>query len=69
MRRNVECATDEELMTVHKQIESNVVEQRQRFIQLDREPVEEANVSDNIFIATALQQFTAEITPDPSQCM
>ena len=68
VRRNVEGATDEELMTVHKQIESNVEAQRQRFTQLDREPVEEANVSKKISIATALQQFTAEITPDPSQC-
>ena len=68
VRRNVEGATDEELMTVLKQIESNVEAQRQRFTQLDREPVEEANVSKKISIATALQQFTAEITPDPSQC-
>ena len=68
MQRNVEDATDEELMTVHKQIESSVEAQLQRFIQLDREPVEEANVSKKISIATALQQFTAEITPDPSQC-
>ena len=68
VQRNVEGATDEELMTVHKQIENNVVEQRQRFTQLDREPVEGANVSEKISIATALRQFTAEITPDPSQC-
>ena len=68
VRRNVECATDEELMTVHKQIESNVEAQRQRFTQLDREPVEEADVSDKISIATPLQRFTAEITPNPSQC-
>ena len=68
VQRNVEGATDEELMTVHKQIESNVVEQRQRFTQLDREPIEEANVSEKISIATALRQFTAEITHDPSQC-
>ena len=68
VRRNVEGATDEELMTVQKQIESNVEAQRQRFTQLDREPVEEANVSKKISIATALRQFTAEITRDPSQC-
>ena len=68
VQRNVEGATDEELMTVHKQIESNVVEQRQRFTQLDREPIEEANVSEKFSIATALRQFTAEITHDPSQC-
>ena len=68
VQRNVECATDEELMTVHKQIESNVEAQRQRFTQLDREPVEEADLSDKISIITALQRFTAEITPDPSQC-
>ena len=65
VQRNVECATDEELMTVHKQIESNVVEQRQRFTWLDREPIQEANVSEKISIAAALRQFTAEIT---SQC-
>ena len=68
VQRNVEGATDEELMTVHKQIESNVEEQWQRFTQLDREPIEEANVSEKISIATALRQFTAEITHDPSQC-
>ena len=65
VQRNVECATDEELMTVHKQIESNVVEQRKRFCQLNRESVEEANVSEKISITTALRQFIAEIT---SQC-
>ena len=68
VQRNVEDATDEELMTVHKQIESNIEEQRQRFTQFDREPVEEANVSKEISITAAFQQFTTEITPDPSQC-
>ena len=68
VQRNVEGATDEELMTVHKQIESNVEEQRQRFSQLDREPVEEANVSEKISITAVLQQLSTEINPDPSQC-
>ena len=68
VQSNVEDATDEELMTVHKQIESNIEEKQQRFTQLDREPVEEADVSDKISIAAALRRFTAEITPDPSQC-
>ena len=68
VQSNVEGATDEELMTIHKQIESNIEEKQLRFTQLDREPVEEADVSDKISIATALQRFTAEITPDPSQC-
>ena len=54
VQRNVEDATDEELMTVHKQIESNIEEQRQRFTQLDREPVEEANVSKKISITAAI---------------
>ena len=69
VRHNVEGATNEELMTVYKQIESNIEEQRQRFTQLDQEPVEEANMSKKISIATPLQQFIAEITPDPSQCI
>ena len=68
VQRNVECASDEELMTIHKHIESNIEEQRQRFTQLDREPIEEANMSEKISITAAFQQFIAEITHDPSQC-
>ena len=71
VRRNTEAATDEELMTVHQQIESNIEEQRERFTQLNREPVEEADVSEKISITTAVHQLTAEIiglTRDPSQC-
>ena len=67
VRRNTEDATDEELMTIHKQMESNIEEQRQRFAQLNREPVEEADVSKKISIATALQQVTADITLDYPQ--
>ena len=68
VRYNVEGASEEELMTVHRQIENNVEEQCQRFTQLNREPVEEADVNETISIATVVNQFTAAIIPDPSQC-
>ena len=67
VRHNVEGATDEELMMVHKQIESNVEEQWQRFIHLNRELVEEADISKKISITAAVYLFTSEITRDPSQ--